>query len=141
MSRRTLLANETAFGAVLLMGKTAFGAGSGAAGGTVVPGASSDNVPNLSVNTFSSPRHTTRYLEAGPIDGPLMIFLHGWPQIGLMWRAQIEAFASDGWRCVAPDMRGYGGSSAPTTSDAYALKELVDDMVELHDHLGARPAV
>ncbi|WP_253190302.1 alpha/beta fold hydrolase [Paraburkholderia phenazinium] len=141
MSRRTLLANGTAFGASLLMSKAAFGAGSGAAGGTVVVGASSDNVPNLTVRTFSSPRHTTRYLEAGPADGPLMIFLHGWPEIGLMWRAQIEAFASEGWRCVAPDMRGYGGSSVPAASEAYALNEIVHDMVELHDHLGARPAI
>jgi pimeloyl-ACP methyl ester carboxylesterase len=70
-----------------------------------------------------------------------MIFVHGWPQIGLMWRAQVEAFASEGWHCVAPDMRGYGGSSAPTASKAYALKEIVHDMVELHDHLGGRPAV
>ncbi|WP_081889671.1 alpha/beta fold hydrolase [Caballeronia sordidicola] len=123
------------------MSKAAFGAGSGAAGGTVVVGASSDNVPNLTVRTFSSPRHTTRYLEAGPADGPLMIFLHGWPEIGLMWRAQIEAFASEGWRCVAPDMRGYGGSSVPAASEAYALNEIVHDMVELHDHLGARPAI
>ena len=95
----------------------------------------------LIARTFSSPRHATHYWEAGPADGPLMIFLHGWPQIGLMWRAQIEAFASDGRRCVAPDMRVYGGSTAPTASVSYALKELVDDMVELHDHLGARPAI
>ena len=95
----------------------------------------------LTARTFRSPRHATRYWEAGPIDGPLMIFLHGWPEIGLMWRAQIEAFAAEGWRCVAPDMRGYGGSSAPTASEAYALDEIVDDMVELHDHLGARPAI
>ena len=45
-----------------------------------------------------------------------MIFVHGWPEIGLMWRAHVEAFASEGWHCVAPDMRGYGGSSAPTAS-------------------------
>jgi pimeloyl-ACP methyl ester carboxylesterase len=70
-----------------------------------------------------------------------MIFLHGWPGIGLMWRSQVEAFATEGWHCIAPDMRGYGGSSAPTTSEAYALQEIVDDMVELHDHLGARPAI
>ncbi|MBB3259757.1 pimeloyl-ACP methyl ester carboxylesterase [Paraburkholderia bannensis] len=139
MSRRTPRANGTAFDASLLLSKAVFGAG--AAGGTVVVGASAANVPDLTVHTFSSPRHTTRYLEAGPADGPLMIFLHGWPEIGLMWRAQIEAFASEGWRCVAPDMRGYGGSSAPAATEAYALHEIVHDMVELHDHLGARPAI
>jgi pimeloyl-ACP methyl ester carboxylesterase len=76
----------------------------------------------LTARTFSSPRHTTRYWEAGPAGGPLMIFLHGWPEIGLVWRAQVEAFAAEGWHCIAPDMRGYGGSSAPSASTAYALK-------------------
>jgi pimeloyl-ACP methyl ester carboxylesterase len=97
--------------------------------------------PMLAARTFSSPRHTTRYWEAGPIDGPWMIFLHGWPEIGLTWRSQMEAFAAEGWRCVAPDMRGYGGSSAPRSSSAYALREIAEDMVELHDHLGGVPAI
>lgn len=70
-----------------------------------------------------------------------MIFLHGWPGIGLMWRAQMDAFAADGWHCVAPDLRGYGGSSAPAANDAYTIEEVVADMVELHDHLGGRTAV
>lgn len=95
----------------------------------------------LNARTIHSPRHTTHYWEAGPADGPLMMFLHGWPEIGLLWRSQVEAFAAEGWRCVAPDMRGYGGSSAPTGASAYALSEIVDDMVELHDHLGGRPAI
>lgn len=95
----------------------------------------------LTDSTFSSPRHTTHYWEAGVAGGPLMFFLHGWPEIGLVWRAQIEAFASEGWHCIAPDMRGYGGSSAPAASEAYALKEIVEDMVELQDHLGANPAI
>ncbi len=95
----------------------------------------------LTARTFSSPRHTTRYWEAGPADGPLMIFVHGWPEVGLLWRAQVEAFASEGWHCVAPDMRGYGGSSTPTAPEAYALREIVQDMVELHDHLMAHPAI
>jgi pimeloyl-ACP methyl ester carboxylesterase len=73
--------------------------------------------------------------------GRAIKYLHGWPEIGMVWRAQVEAFSSEGWHCVAPDMRCYGGSSAPTASEAYALKEVVDDMVELLDHLGARPAI
>ncbi|MEH2178132.1 alpha/beta fold hydrolase [Nostoc sp.] len=91
--------------------------------------------------TFSTPRQTTHYIECGPADGPLMIFLHGWPSIGLMWRAQMDAFAADGWHCVAPDLRGYGGSSTPATNDAYTIKEVVADMAELHDHLGGKPAI
>lgn len=141
MSRRTLLTHGTAFGVSLLMSKGSLGAGSATVSSTANPASNPDNAPVLAVRSFSSPRHTTRYLETGPSDGPLMIFLHGWPEIGLMWRAQIEAFASEGWRCVAPDMRGYGGSSKPAAFEAYTLSEIVDDMVELHEHLGARPAI
>src|ERR1700761_2098623 len=95
----------------------------------------------LTSHSFRSPRHTTHYWEAGPADGPLMIFLHGWPGIGLMWRAQMEAFARQGWRCIAPDMRGYGASSKPRQYPAYAQAEIVEDMVELHRHLGGAPAI
>ena len=97
--------------------------------------------PTMTAHTFCSPRHTTRYWSAGPTQGPLMMFVHGWPGIGLMWRAQVQAFAAQGWHCVAPDMRGYGASSAPASPQAYALSEIVQDMVELHDHLGEQPAV
>jgi pimeloyl-ACP methyl ester carboxylesterase len=70
-----------------------------------------------------------------------MIFVHGWPSIALMWRAQLEAFAADGWRCVAPDLRGYGGSSVPDAEDAYTIEEIVTDVLELHNHLGGEPAI
>jgi pimeloyl-ACP methyl ester carboxylesterase len=86
-------------------------------------------------------RHRTAWIEAGPIDGPLMIFVHGWPELGLVWRAQLAYFSQRGWRCIAPDMRGYGGSSIPESTDAYAVRELTADMVELHDALGGAPAV
>ena len=86
-------------------------------------------------------RHATHFIECGPAGGPLMIFLHGWPGIGLMWRAQMAAFAADGWRCVAPDLRGYGGSAAPAASGAYAIEHVVEDMVELHDGLGGEAAI
>jgi pimeloyl-ACP methyl ester carboxylesterase len=95
----------------------------------------------LGSRTFSSPRQTTHYLAGGPADGPLMMFLHGWPSIGLMWRAQMDAFAADGWHCIAPDLRGFGRSSAPAATSAYSIAEVVADMAELHDHLGGRPAI
>lgn len=105
--------------------------------GTDATGAGS----TLVSHTHTTPRHSTHYLECGPPDGPLMIFVHGWPSIGLMWRAQMNAFAADGWRCVAPDLRGYGRSGTPADKDAYAIGEVVADMVELHDHLGGEPAI
>lgn len=136
LSRRDLLAGGVAVGANLLLSRVA--------GAKSTAPASTTNVGETNIlndRTYRSARHSTRYWQVGPADGPLMIFLHGWPQIGLMWRAQAMAFAAEGWHCVAPDMRGYGGSSAPPTAEAYALKEIVEDMVELHDHLGGRPAV
>ena len=76
-------------------------------------------------------RHTTAYLESGPPDGPLMVFVHGWPALSIMWRAQLEYFGALGYRCIAPDMRGYGGSSVPPHPHDYALENIVADMVEL----------
>ena len=108
---------------------------------TVLSGAASAMPTTLESRMLETPRHATHYLDCGPADGPLMIFLHGFPSIGLIWRAQMEAFAADGWHCVAPDMRGFGGSSAPAAKDAYTMKNIVADMVELHDHLGGKPAI
>jgi pimeloyl-ACP methyl ester carboxylesterase len=85
-------------------------------------------------------RHTTAYLESGPPDGPLLIFVHGWPALGMMWRAQLEHFGVLGYRCVAPDMRGYGGSDVPENPEDYALEQIVLDMVELLRELGAERA-
>ncbi len=86
-------------------------------------------------------RHRTAYLECGPVSGPPMIFLHGFPELAIVWKAQMTYFAAKGWRCVAPDMRGYGGSSAPARVADYTVGEISTDMVELHQALGARPAV
>ena len=92
-------------------------------------------------NHVETARHATAWIEVGPLEGPLMIFIHGWPELNVLWRAQLEHFAAAGWRCVAPEMRGYGGSSVPTATGAYAVREIVADMVELHDELGGVPAV
>ncbi len=91
--------------------------------------------------TTESKRHRTAYLAAGPSNGSLIIFIHGWPELSIVWRSQLEYFAAKGFRCVAPDMRGYGGSSVYESTAAYCVEEITHDMVELHDALGGEPAV
>lgn len=92
-------------------------------------------------HTLRSPRHVTHYLACGPADGPVVIFVHGWPELAISWRHQLPALAALGFRAVAPDMRGYGRSSVPQTHAAYALEALVADMLELLDALGHQRAV
>ena len=67
--------------------------------------------------------------------GPLVIFLHGFPEYSGMWRGQLEAFAGT-HLCVAPDQRGYNLSSRPLALRDYRAKPLVDDIVQLADALG-----
>ena len=95
----------------------------------------------MTEHAVETARHTTHYLESGPTDGPLLIFVHGWPALSIMWRKQLEHFAGLGYRCVAPDMRGYGKSSAPRAHEEYALEHIVADMVELLHVLGAERAI
>lgn len=68
--------------------------------------------------------------------GPLVLLCHGWPELAYSWRHQIPALARAGYRVVAPDMRGYGGSSVPADVAAYAITDLVGDMVALVAALG-----
>jgi len=77
--------------------------------------------------------------EAG--EGPLVLLLHGWPELAHSWRHQLPALAAAGYRAVAPDMRGYGASDAPEAIDAYTLFHLVGDVVGLVDHYREERAV
>ena len=86
-------------------------------------------------------RHRTHYLACGPESGPLLIFVHGWPELSHSWRHQLPVFGALGFRAVAPDMRGYGRSSAYTEFAAYAQSEVVADMLELLAALGRERAV
>ncbi|MFU8817156.1 MAG: alpha/beta fold hydrolase [Pseudomonadales bacterium] len=85
--------------------------------------------------------HTTHYLAAGPEDGPLIVFVHGWPELSISWRHQLPAFASLGFRAVAPDMRGYGASTVYDRHDDYAQQHVVGDMLELLTALGRERAI
>ena len=86
-------------------------------------------------------RHTTFYLACGAEDAPLVIFVHGWPELSLSWRHQLPCFAALGFRAAAPDMRGYGRSSVYRRHEDYALEHVVADMLELLAALGRDKAI
>jgi pimeloyl-ACP methyl ester carboxylesterase len=77
-------------------------------------------------------------LEAG--DGPLVVLLHGFPELGFSWRHQIAALSEAGYRVVAPDQRGYGRTDRPEAQDAYTLCHLAGDVVGLVHALGEERA-
>jgi len=64
-------------------------------------------------------------LADGPSDGPLVLCLHGFPELGRSWRHQLPALAAAGYRAVAPDLRGYGGTEL---QGPYDLRTLVGDV-------------
>ena len=80
-----------------------------------------------------------RIAQAGA--GPLVLLLHGFPESWYSWRHQLPALAAAGFRVVAPDQRGYGGTEAPATVESYDILHLVDDAVGLLDVLGEEQAV
>ena len=78
----------------------------------------------------------TRIHVAQSGSGPAILFLHGFPELWCSWRHQIRALSARGFRCVAPDLRGYGGSDAPPSAASYSPQHLVGDLVGLLDQLG-----
>jgi microsomal epoxide hydrolase len=77
--------------------------------------------------------------EAG--SGPAVVLCHGFPELAYSWRHQLAALADAGFRAIAPDQRGYGGSDAPEPVEAYDLEQLCGDLVALLDALEIERAV
>ncbi|KAK0061850.1 epoxide hydrolase 1, partial [Biomphalaria pfeifferi] len=80
------------------------------------------------------------YVVSGPTQAPLMLMLHGFPEIWYSWRYQIKEFQKD-FRVVAVDMRGYGDSDKPKGLENYKMNVLVQDVQELIEALGYRSCV
>lgn len=77
------------------------------------------------------------FIDEGPRDAPALIFLHGFPESHRTWRHQIAHF-SDRFRCIAPDQRGYRGSSKPQDVESYQAGKLAGDIFQLADALGIK---
>ena len=92
-------------------------------------------IETLSLNANGIGFHA---LADGPADGPLVLCLHGFPELGRSWRHQLPALASAGYRAVAPDLRGYGETELRGPFD---LPTLVGDVAGLVAVLGRERAV
>jgi pimeloyl-ACP methyl ester carboxylesterase len=126
ISRRTFLASGTAVAATLLLGQQAEAENSGG----------DEALKEYDVATNGVTLHVT---EQG--DGPAVLFCHGFPDTSYTWRRQTKTVASAGYRAIAPDMLGYGRSSAPADATLYTPLQTVGDLVGLLDALKIPSAV
>jgi pimeloyl-ACP methyl ester carboxylesterase len=74
-------------------------------------------------------------------DGPVILCVHGWPELAHSWRHQVAHFSERGHTVAAMDVRGYGGSSAPPEIERYTLRELAGDVAAVADALSDEPVV
>jgi len=89
----------------------------------------------ISVQDLALPHGITLQCRVSGVAGrPTLVFLHGFPEGAFIWDALLLHFArpeNGGYRCVAPNLRGFGASSSPTDVGAYRAKHLVQDLVAL----------
>ncbi|KAK8718126.1 hypothetical protein V6N13_045371 [Hibiscus sabdariffa] len=90
-----------------------------------------EKIEHTTVTTNGIDMH---YASVG--SGLVILFLHGFPELWYSWRHQLLSLSSLGYRCVAPDLRGYGDTSAPASADSYTVFHIVGDLVGLLDTLG-----
>src|SRR3954469_6125852 len=77
--------------------------------------------------------------EAG--EGPLVLMLHGFPELWYSWRHQLSPLAEAGFHAVAPDLRGFGQTDAPAEWQRYSQLHLAGDVIGLLDALGEEDAI
>jgi len=86
------------------------------------------------VDTFQQPLPhgiTLSCRAAGERGRPVLLFLHGFPEAAFVWDELLAHFAAQGFRCVAPNLRGYERSSSPADVSAYRARHLVQDIAAL----------
>ena len=77
-------------------------------------------------------------IDEGPVDGPLVILLHGFPEFSYAWRNQVGPLVDDGWRVLVPDQIGYNLSDKPVGLENYDIDALADDVLRLAESAGYR---
>jgi pimeloyl-ACP methyl ester carboxylesterase len=76
-------------------------------------------------------------IDAGPADAPVVVLLHGFPELNAMWNSVIGRLTANGYRCLAPNQRGYSPRARPSRRRDYRVSELAEDVRALIDASGA----
>lgn len=79
---------------------------------------------------------TFEVIDAGPLDGPPVVLLHGFPQRASSWAPTTALLNDAGFRTYALDQRGYTPGARPRGRRAHRMTELVDDVIALIDRIG-----
>ncbi|MET0699243.1 MAG: alpha/beta hydrolase [Mycobacterium sp.] len=82
-----------------------------------------------------------RVTEAGSPGDPVIVLAHGFPELAHSWRYQIPVLAAAGYHVLAPDQRGYGGTTCPEAIEDYDIHALSGDLIGLLDTVDAQQAV
>jgi len=77
-------------------------------------------------------------IDAGPTDGPVVVLLHGFPELNSMYQPVIDRLTAQGYRCLAPLQRGYSAGARPKRRRDYRGDDLVGDVLTLIDSSGAQ---
>ncbi|KZW04380.1 alpha/beta-hydrolase [Exidia glandulosa HHB12029] len=100
---------------------------------------------NLNYRTLRvSTGHNIRFIDHKPAQGEpkaTLLCVHGFPDFSYGWRYQVAPWAKAGFRVIAPDTLGCGGSDKPAETSAYTIKSIVNDLVALLDALSIRQVV
>jgi pimeloyl-ACP methyl ester carboxylesterase len=95
------------------------------------------SVPTRRIHTFTRDSMTFDVLDSGPIDGPVVVLLHGFPERASHWDAVASLLHTRGLRTLAPDQRGYSPGARPRTRADYRMSCLVRDTLALIERHGA----
>jgi pimeloyl-ACP methyl ester carboxylesterase len=127
VSRRSFVSCATAVAGLLLV--------------DVSLGEAAKNMPGQPVKEYDVETNGITLHATDQGEGPAVVFCHGFPDTARTWRAQMQAVASAGYRAIAPDMRGYGRSSAPADAALYTPLQTTADLVGLLDALKIQSAI
>uniref|UniRef100_P0DO70 Epoxide hydrolase 3 n=1 Tax=Siraitia grosvenorii TaxID=190515 RepID=EPH3_SIRGR len=90
-----------------------------------------DQIEHITINTNGIKMHI-----ASVGTGPVVLLLHGFPELWYSWRHQLLYLSSVGYRAIAPDLRGYGDTDSPASPTSYTALHIVGDLVGALDELG-----